>query len=210
MSEQTAEAIETEEATAASRKKRDQKRLNRIAIRHGGVLLAAFTLWGAGDVWASESGWLLAELIALGNAVFAGVIIAYLVHEWGHFAGARMSGAVSPVLKDPQSFFMFNFRYDLNTRGQFMMMSMGGPAANWLLFIILFLTLPLNTAGQALLLATTLAIAISVSIFEIPVMNRVSYGEDPQTVVDQRVKETGTNPRNTGIVLGGLFWLLAL
>ena len=200
---------ESENNDPRARQKRDRQRLKQVGTRHGAAALAALTLWGAGDAWATGSGWLLADIVSLLNAVFGGIVIAYLAHEWGHFAGARTSGAVSPVLKEPRSFFMFNFRYDLNTRGQFLAMSMGGPAANWLLFIILFLMVPLDTASQALLQATVFGVAISVSVFEFPVINRVMYGEDPQETVDQRSREVGRYPRNVGLVAGLLFWLLA-
>lgn len=190
------------------RQQRDRKRLRKVAIRHGAYVLAAFTLWGAADAWASSSGWLLAETIALLNAVFAGTAIAYLFHEWGHFAGARLSGAVSPVAKEPVSFFMFTFKEEFNTTRQFLSMSVGGPAANWTLVIVLFLMLPLDTWSQALLLATTFAIAVSVSVFEFPVINRVMYGDNPGETIEERLKETGTTPRNIGIASGALVWLL--
>lgn len=202
--------MELKDQEANKRKIRDRKRLRKVAVRHGAYVLAAFTLWGAADAWAYSSGWLLAEIIALLNAVFAGTAIAYIFHEWGHFAGARLSGAVSPVAKEPVSFFMFTFKEDLNTRGQFLCMSIGGPAANWALVVLLFLLIPLETWSQALLLATTFAVAISVSIFEVPVINRVMYGHRPNETIEERLKETGNMPRNVGIATGALVWLLAV
>lgn len=192
----------------AARRRRDMKRLRSIAVRHGAAALAALTLWGAADAWASDSGLMLAQLVALFNALFAGTALAYLAHEWGHFSGARLSGAISPVLKEPTSFFMFNFRDDLNSRSQFLAMSAGGPIANWSLFLLLFLLLPLTTLPQVLLVATSLAIAVSVSVFEVPVINRVTYGDDPAETVARRVREAGRFPRNTGIVAGAVFFLL--
>lgn len=193
-----------------ARNKRDRQRLQRVARKHGAIVLAALTLWGAADAWASSTGWLLAETIALLNAIFAATVVAYIAHEWGHFAGARMSGAVSPVLKEPISFFMFNFRHELNTRGQFLTMSMGGPAANWLLAIALLALLPVMTWSQALLVATALGIAVSVSVFEFPVIRRVMYGEAPQEVLDQRLQETGSRPRYIGIAVAALAWLVLI
>ncbi len=201
---------ETTHQEADDRKKRDRARLKSVAIRHGAYVLAALTLWGAADAWASATGWLLAEVVALLNAIFAGTAVASLAHEWGHFAGARISGAVSPVAKEPKSFFMFTFKDELNTQGQFISMSVGGPAANWSLVVLLYFLLPLETWPQALLLATTFAIAISVSVFEVPVINRVLYGEDPKETVENRLKETGSMPRQVGIVGGAALWLLTI
>ena len=201
-------AAETTDVEA--RKKRDNSRLRKIAIRHATIVLTAFTIWGTSDSWAAQSELFLAEMVSLINAIFAGVILAYISHEWGHFAGARISGAVSPVAKKPVSFFMFNFKDELNTRGQFLSMSVGGPFANWGLFVLIFMLLPLNTWSQAMLLATTFAIAVSVSVFEFPVINAVMYGEKPAETINKRQRESGNTPRTVGIIAGAALWLLAI
>lgn len=198
------------EDSANERKRRDRARLKKVGLKHAAAVLAALTLWGAADVWATESGLLIAEIVALLNAVFAGTIIAYLAHEWGHFAGARLSKAVSPVLKQPESFFMFNFKDELNSEGQFLAMSMGGSAANWTLAIVVFFMLPLDTWSQALIFATVTSIAVSVSVFEFPIINRVAYGASPKETVDQRTRESGTTPRYIGIAVGFVVWLIAI
>jgi hypothetical protein len=193
----------------SERRARDNARLKKVATKHGAALLTAFTLWGAADQWATSSGLLLAHIVALLNAIFAGTAIAYLCHEWGHFAGARISGAVSPVMKEPRSFFMFTFKDEMNTSGQFLSMSMGGPAANWLFAILMLLMLPLATASQALFFATAFAIAVSVSVFEFPVINRILYGENPKEVLQQRIDEAGSTPKMAGIAAGAVIFLLA-
>jgi hypothetical protein len=189
---------------------KDRARLKRVAIRHGGTLLAAFTLWGAADYWASGSGLLLAEVVALFNAVFAGTMIAYLVHEWGHFTGARLAGSFSPVMKEPVSFFMFSFKEHRNSQGQFVAMSLGGPAANWLLVFVIFFGLPLETWSQCLILATVFAVAVSVSVFEFPIINQVMYGADPAESIRQRQAEVGNFPRSVGILAGAILWLMII
>ena len=199
-----------ETTDVGARKKRDNSRLRKIAIRHAAIVLTAFTIWGTSDSWAAQSELFLAEMVSLINAIFAGVILAYIFHEWGHFAGARISGAVSPVAKKPVSFFMFNFKDELNTREQFLSMSAGGPFANWGLFVLIFTLLPLNTWSQAMLLATTFAIAVSVSVFEFPVINAVMYGEKPAETINKRQRESGNTPRTVGIIAGAALWLLAI
>lgn len=194
----------------AERKARDQARLKKIALRHGTIVLAALTLWGVADAWALSSGWLLAETIAILNAIFAGTIVAYIAHEWGHFSGARVSGAVSPVAKEPISFFMFNFKTELNTRMQFLWMSAGGPLANWTLFAMIFFLLPVDTWSQAMLLATTFAIAVSVSVFEFPIIRAVMYGQNPTETISVRQRESGNTPRTVGILAGAALWILAI
>ena len=192
------------------RKKRDNARLRKVATNHSIWVLASLTIWGVSDHWAAGSGLLLASAVALLNAVFVGVILASIAHEWGHFSGARLSGAISPIAKEPSGFFMFSFKDELNTRGQFLAMSLGGPIANWSLVIALFFLLPLATWSQALLLAATFSIAVSVSVFEVPVINRVMYGDDPTESVQRRLQEAGNTPRFTGIAAGAVIWLLAV
>ena len=201
--------MEADSNDPVARKERDNARLKSIAFIHGAALLAALTLWGTADFWASDSGMLLAQGIALVNALFAGLVISYLMHEWGHFTGARVVGAVSPVLKEPKSFFMFTFKDEDNTREQFLAMSLGGPIANWSIVVLLLILLPLETASQALLLATTLAIAVSVSVFELPIIYRVTQGGEPQETLRQRLAEAGAIPRVAGITVGAVAWLLA-
>ena len=196
------------DSDAEARRSRDNARLRRVATRHAAAALIALTLWGVADMWATQSGLFIAGLIALLNALFAATAVAYLAHEWGHFSGARLAGAVSPVMKEPRSFFMFTFKDDLNTARQFLSMSLGGPAANWLLVIVMMLLLPNETLSQTLFVATTLAIAVSVSVFEVPVMQRVSYGADPAETVTQRLEETGTMPRYVGIAVGAVYFVL--
>ncbi len=194
----------------AKRRKRDFARLRAIGTRHGAAFLAAITLWGAADVWASTSGLMLAQLVALLNAIFAGVAMSYLAHEWGHFSGARLSGAVSPVLKEPTSFFMFNFKQELNSRSQFLAMSAGGPAANWSLALLVLVMLPIDTPSQAMLLATVTGIAVSVSVFEFPIINRVMYGNEPEQTIRQRQREIGNTSRWAALATGAVIWLIAV
>ncbi|MBT08929.1 MAG: hypothetical protein CMQ27_06310, partial [Gammaproteobacteria bacterium] len=58
---------------------------------------------------------------------------------------------------------------------------------------------------------TMLSIAVSVSIFEIPIMFRLREGE-PSAIIQRRLEEAGSKPRNIGIIagaLGALFWILS-
>ena len=183
--------------------------LMKIAQYHFAAAMAALTLYGAGDIWAASTGLALAQFVSVANALIAGVVLAYLSHEWGHFTGARLSGAISPVLKEPRSFFMFNFDMKQNDTPQFLSMSMGGPGANWLLVILMVALLPLATAGQAMLVATVAGVAISVSLFEIPIIRRVRAGGEPLAELqDQLGRGVLTTSRNLGILSGAVLWIL--
>ena len=189
----------------------EKKRLVNVGQKHAAFVLGSLSLWGVSDYWAAESELILALGLALINSVVAGTIIASILHEWGHFLGARLSGSNSPLLEKTFSFFFFNFKDEGNTKSQFLQMSLGGPLANWSLVIGVFLLLPLETWSQILLIATMLSIAVSVSIFEVPIMLRLKDGE-PSVIIQKRLEEAGSKPRNIGIAagaLGALFWILS-
>ena len=188
----------------------EKKRLAKVGKEHAAFVLGSLTLWGASDFWAAESELILALTLALINSIVAGTIIASILHEWGHFLGAKLSGSNAPLLEKTFSFFFFNFKDEGNTKGQFLKMSLGGPIANWSLLVAFFFLLPLETWSQVLFLATLLSIAVSVSIFEVPVMLRIREGE-PSVIIQKRLEEAGSSPRNIGILagaLGALFWIL--
>ena len=192
-------------------KAEEKKRLVNVGQKHAAFVLGSLTLWGVSDYWAAESELILALGLALINSVVAGTIIASILHEWGHFLGARLSGSNSPLLEKTFSFFFFNFKDEGNTKSQFLQMSLGGPLANWSLVIGVFFLLPLETWSQILLIATMLSIAVSVSIFEVPIMLRLKDGE-PSVIIQKRLEEAGSKPRNIGIAagaLGALFWILS-
>ena len=57
------------------------------------IVLAALTIWAASDAWFQVTGLFAAELLSAADAIFVGYIVAAIFHEWGHYLGARISGA---------------------------------------------------------------------------------------------------------------------
>ncbi len=149
-----------------------------MLVRDGLTLLAALAIWGGADAWAQTSGLHLALFASVGNGIAAGWIIASLLHEWGHYAGAKLSGAVAPRIA-PSGFSFFRYRFDLknNSLEQFTYMSIGGNLAHWGLFLALLVLLPLETAGQAAITGAAFAFALFASIIEWPIIARTQRGE---------------------------------
>jgi len=206
MSEQTAnpEAAAPPEFDRA----KDMARLKSVAGRHFATLMGALTLFAAGDLWAQQSDLLIADFTGLANAIIAGYIMAFLAHEWGHFAGARLSGAMSPVLKEPAGFFMFNFKFEHNTTRQFLWMSLGGPGANWTLVLLIWWLLPMSTPAGLMLLATALGIAVNVTVFEGPIIKNVMGGGEPQAELKTRVQNNAFRASNVpGVAAAAALWL---
>ena len=64
---------------------------------------------------------------------------------------------------------------------------------------------------QAMLLATVTAIAVNVSVFELPVIRDAMSGEDPAATIEQRLEDTRETGRLPGVLVGaGVFLLFAL
>lgn len=214
MSETISEAMDDGQVDEKRQQRaRDLARLKTVAFQHGGVATAIFLLWGSAQTFSQAHDGVLIAFIAIASGFFGGTVLAFLSHEWGHFSGARLSGAVSPVLNERKSFFMFNFKTAVNSRAQFLAMSLGGPLGNWLLVALVLLALPTGTLAHAALLATVVGVAVNVCVFEFPVISRVSYGADPAETVAARLKETADNGfgQNYGAMVGiALFALLGV
>lgn len=189
---------------------KDRANLRQIAVLHAGAVMAALTLWGAADAWATVSGWGLATFAALANAVIAGFVISSILHEWGHFAGARLSGSVSPVLEKPVRYvFMFNFSFEKNDTRQFLWMSWGGILVPWALALLTLLWVPIDTASRALLLATFVTRAVQISMFEVPVVMRARNGGEPRAELGRQLEGGFLRGRYVGLAVGALVWLVA-
>jgi hypothetical protein len=188
----------------------DRANLRSVATLHFVMVMGALTLWGAADAWAVASGWGLAWGVAIANAIIAATIVASTLHEWGHFAGARLSGSAAPVLKKPvRYFFMFNFLFEHNDKRQFLWMSAGGILVPWLLVLATPLLVPIDNASRAMLFAAFVTRAVQVSVFEVPVFLRTQGGGEPRDELGRQIKSGFATSRYAGIAVGALVWLAA-
>ena len=146
-----------------------------MLLRDAAVVFAALALWGGADAWATTSGLAVALVTSVGSALIAGWIIASLMHEWGHYLGAKLSGSKAPRIKAPGLlFFRYNFDLVNNSLGQFTSMSVAGSLAHWGVFAAALLLLPMATLAQTAFISSTFAFAIFASIVEWPIIARTS------------------------------------
>jgi len=205
----------SEASAPAAAKISDWQRFKAVGKVHGIAFLAAVTLFGAADAWVMTSDLLLAQLISVLNALAAGMLLATLFHEWGHFAGARLSRSYSPMVREPKNPlvnpFIFGFNFQKNSRSQFLAMSLGGITANWLLVAAVLLLVPLDTWGRAMLLAVAVARAISVIVFEGPIVYRTAKGGEPEAELDAGLSNgSGDRGQMIGFAAGAAIWLLTI
>jgi fatty acid desaturase len=80
------EASTTESASATA--STTEPGLMGMLIKDLAVIFAAVSLWAAADTWYVVTGMWLAQIVAVGDAILVGLLLASLFHEWGHYAGA--------------------------------------------------------------------------------------------------------------------------
>jgi len=154
----------------------DQAKLSQVILRDVAILAALLSLFAAAETWATASGLGLASLLSVVDGLLVGVATAGLLHEWGHFAGARLAGGHAP-LKPIGSFpTLFDFDYKNNDSRAFDWMSIGGNAADIAAVLVLFFALPVSTPGQAALVAGAFGFAVFAASVEFPVIRKARSG----------------------------------
>ncbi|MGI9289559.1 MAG: hypothetical protein ACR2P1_29610 [Pseudomonadales bacterium] len=122
------------------------------------------------DAWARGS--------ALGFAAGMSAIVAFplgflangLLHEWGHYVGAKLTGSTAPRNSITRIFPMFHFDINQNSHRQFLALSLGGNIFQWLFAMTLLLVLHGSTIGQVSLQMGAIAFALLGSLVEVPII----------------------------------------
>ena len=89
------------------------------------VFLSVVTLawWGFADFTAG--GGLISDLLGLILGLAFGVSV-FLLHEWGHWLGATLSGSRVHAPQHLSSVYLFSFDSHANSKRQFIIMSLSG------------------------------------------------------------------------------------
>lgn len=181
-----------------------------LLARDAALAAAAISLWAAADTWYLISGIGLALAVSVIDAIFVGYVLGALFHEWGHYTGAKVSGASAPRVKPKgTSLFRFNFDMATNTQRQFHWMSFGGWVFHWGLLAILILTLPFDTIGQVALAASVFGFVIYATVIETGILRQTMGGADPAETLSQLSAKTFRQAGIAGSV-SGLFVLATL
>ena len=147
-------------------------------LRDVAVGVVALALGLGLAAWAANLGSALVSGIVAVVCFIAAYVAALPLHEWGHYLGARLTGARAPRTPLRTAWPLFNFDIAKNSDRQFLAMSIGGNVALWLLALGLLVGLDGSNAGQLGLQAGALSSAIS-SVFGIEgylIVNTLRWG----------------------------------
>ena len=181
-----------------------------LLARDTAIALAALSLWAAADTWYLVSGLGFALAISVLDAIFVGYILGALFHEWGHYTGAKLSGASAPRVKPKgTSLFRFNFDMAANTQRQFHWMSFGGWVFHWGLLAILVLAMPFASIGRIALVSSVFGFILYATFIETGILRQTLGGSDPAETLGQLSAKTFQQAGIVGSV-AGLFALATL
>ena len=181
-----------------------------LLARDTAIALAALSLWAAADTWYLVSGLGFALAISVLDAIFVGYILGALFHEWGHYTGAKLSGASAPRVKPKgTSLFRFNFDMAANTQRQFHWMSFGGWVFHWGLLAILVLAMPFDSIGRIALASSVFGFILYATFIETGILRQTLGGSDPAETLSQLSAKTFQQAGIVGSV-AGLFALATL
>lgn len=140
----------------------------------GSVLLADYT---------AQAG-LVPETLAVLLGVLGG-LCAWVLHEWGHVVGALL---VRSKLRAPTKLFsvyLFGFDNKQHTRGQFVVMALGGFVATGLVFAFVVLALPQDLLATKVARGLVLLEITVTVILEVPglILGIVAYDKLPSVDV---------------------------
>lgn len=184
--------------------------LSSLLARDTAIALAALSLWAAADTWYLVSGLGFALAVSVLDAIFVGYILGALFHEWGHYTGAKISGASAPRVKAKgTSLFRFNFDMSANTQRQFHWMSFGGWVFHWGLLAILVLALPFDSIGRIALVSSVFGFILYATFIETGILRKTLGGSDPAETLGQLSAKTFQQAGIVGSV-AGLFALATL
>jgi hypothetical protein len=191
-------------------KSRPEPSMFSMLSRDIGIAFLALSVWAAADTWYLLSGLWFAQILSIGDAIFVGYILGALFHEWGHYSGAKLSGAAAPrVMPRGFSLFRFNFDMSINDQRQFHWMSFGGWIFHWALLLILLVAIPFDSLGRIALVSSVFGFIVFATVIETGILSKTLSGADPQETLSQLTSKTFQHATIAGTV-GGLFSLAAL
>jgi hypothetical protein len=148
----------------------------RFALRDALLVLASAGLWWLDALARAQGqGGVAAVALAIAAALSA-VGCGFLLHEWGHLAGALASGARVEFPDQLASLYLFRFDVAHNDRRQFLTMSYGGYLGSLVAAALLVMLLPTAALSGKIGLVLTAIGFVAGFAAELPITLRVLRG----------------------------------
>ena len=181
--------------------------LTGMVLRDLALVFAAISIWAAADAWYVTTGLWFAQVVAIGDAIVVGLIIASLFHEWGHYAGSVAAGAkVCRKAPEGLSFFRFDFDYAANDHRQFHWMTYGGHIFHWSILLFLVAVLPLDNLGRIALVSAIFGFIVFATVIEYNIVKDTWEGADP----GERLSQLTQKDFQQSTFIGGLAGIFAI
>ena len=155
---------------------KDEAPLALIGLRDLTALSVLLAIVGGAESWARLTDLAIAQFVLVFLGLIGGVALAALGHEWGHLAGARLSGGHSPIR--PLKAFPQVCRFDFasNSHTSFICMSVGGSVGNWAMTLVLIIVLQLGSMSAQALIAGAVAFSVFISRADFPIIKNARTG----------------------------------
>jgi len=154
----------------------DASSLLTVALRDLALVSAALAIWAGADAWFLLTRAGIGAFVSTLAGLFAGAFVGAQLHEWGHFAGARLGGGTAPIAPAGKLVPLFNFDFARSDEKAFRWMSVGGNLAHWAIVAVLFAVMPWTTPAQVALPCGAFGFAVFASTIEFPVIRRAYEG----------------------------------
>lgn len=177
------------------------KTLLQQALAHGTVALVLVCLLTMVNLWELSSNTRYASYIAAIWAFLCGLGFSHIIHEWCHYAGARLAKSAI-TLKPKIHPLFFDFVFEKNTPRQFLYLSLGGLVGNYLLLALLLYSPVEDSIAMTSLLAAVLGQLVFVLLLELPISVEVMRGKDPLAALTAHFEQGGSLFLRAG--LGGI------
>ena len=164
--------------------------LMRHALAHGAIVVALVASLLAMDSWHRTASKDLAHYAIAVWAFLCGLAFSHIIHEWCHYAGARITKS-SLVLKPGIHPIFFEFDLETNTSRQFLCLSLAGLMGNFLLLAALISCAAPGSIVFLSLLAAVCGQLVFVLIVELPVSIEVITGKNPLSVLTKHFGQGG-------------------
>lgn len=185
----------------------DADKLFMHALTHFLIATMVLALWAAADSWYLLTELALANVLSIATAAVAGVVISTLIHEWFHYAGAKFSGS-SYKIPAKRGLFVYDFDFKNSSEAQFNIMSYAGQLGSIVSVILLFMLVPTDNSGRAMLIAGAIGATIFGGSIEWPVLMRVKKSHQPLQELSKITPAVFKRSLLSGTGGGALAWLL--